>query len=150
MKTLKVFYAIALGAMLASFAPVGGEGFTMHVNNKLVIEHYFTSKAVTPHITMDAATGKSTISVSYNECGKVGTNRKLTLKDEAGKVLKEWKFSDSDELNSNMSIQGREIIEFKKEDRNALTLTYTSKVVSAGRLLVALTFDNEAQAANKK
>jgi hypothetical protein len=150
MKTLKVFSAIALIAMLASFAPFGGEGFTMHVNNKLVIEHYFISITDTPCISMDAATGQSTISISYNECGKVGTNRKLTLKDEAGKVLKEWKFTDSDEINSKMIMEGKEIMEFKKERRKAFTLTYTSKVVSAGRLLAALILDNEAQAASKK
>ncbi len=149
MKTFNVLAGIVMIAVLASFAPIGGEGFTMHVNNKLVIEHYFTSKAVTPRVSLDVATGNDALSISYNECGKIGTNRKLTLKDEAGHLLKEWKFTDSEDLNS-MGISGKEIMAFKKTDRKTFILTYSSKVVSAGRLLAVLTLENEAQVASKK
>ncbi len=95
MKTLKVLSGIALVAMLASFAPIGGDGFTMHVNNKLVIEHYFTSKAATPRVSLATTSINDVVTIFYNECGKVGTNRKLSLKDEAGHLLKEWKFADT-------------------------------------------------------
>jgi hypothetical protein len=149
MKTFNVFAGIVLIAVLASFAPVGGEGFTMHVNNKVVIEHYFTSKAETPRVSLDVATGNEVISISYNECGKIGTNRKLTLTDEVGHLLKEWKFTDSEDIHS-MAVQGKEIMAFKKTDRKTFTLTYSSKTVSAGRLLAVLTLENDAQVASKK
>ena len=149
MKPFNVLAGIVMIAMLASFAPIGGEGFTMHVNNKLVIEHYFTSKAVTPRVSLDATAGHGAISISYNECGKIGTHRKLTLKDEAGHLLKEWKFTDSEDENS-ISIDGKEIMALKKADRKTVTLTYSSKTVSAGRLLAVLTLENETQVASKK
>ncbi len=149
MKTFNVLAGIVMIAMLASFAPIGGEGFTMHMNNKVVIEHYFTSKAATPRFSLDAATGNEVISISYNECGKIGTNRKLTLKDEAGHLLKEWKFTDSEDMNS-MAIQGKEIMAFKKADRKTVTLTYSSKTVSTGRLLAVLSLENDAQVTSKK
>ncbi|MBL7871157.1 MAG: hypothetical protein JNM78_06065 [Cyclobacteriaceae bacterium] len=150
MKTLKVLSGIALVAMLASFAPIGGDGFTLRVNNKLVIEHYFTSKAVTPHVSLGVFSSKDAVSISYSECGTVGKNRKLALKDQAGNVLKEWKFSDTDGLNSGMVIPGSEIMAFKKTDRKTFTITYTSQVVSTGRLLAELVLENEAQVTSKK
>lgn len=148
MKTLNVFAGIALIALLASFAPFGGEGFTMHVNNKLLVENYFTSKSSTPRVSLGALTDKDQISIAYNECGKIGTNRSLTLKNEAGKVLKEWKFADSPTVAAPMSIQANEILKFKKENHKILTLTYSSKVVP-NRLLVNLSPDNETQASSK-
>jgi hypothetical protein len=149
MKTFNVLAGIVIIAVLASFAPIGGEGFTMQVNDKVVIEHYFTSNASAPRVSLDVTDGNEVISISYNECGKIGTNRKLTLKDEAGHLLKEWKFTDSEKVNS-IAIQGKEIMAFKNADRKTVTLTYSSKTVSTGRLLVVLTLENEAQTVSKK
>jgi hypothetical protein len=148
MKTLNALVGIALIAILASFAPFGGEGFTMHVNNKLLVENYFTSRSTTPLVSLDALTDKDQITVAYNECGKAGTNRALTLKDDAGKTLKEWRFSDSPAVAAPMNIQASEILKFKKDDLKALTLTYTSNMVTY-RVLVTLSAGNETQASIK-
>ncbi len=48
-----------------------------------------------------------------------------------------------------MIIQGSEIMAFKKTDRKTFTLTYTSKVVSGGRLLAVLALDKETQISKK-
>jgi hypothetical protein len=51
---------------------------------------------------------------------------------------------------NSIAIQGKEIMAFKNADRKTVTLTYSSKTVSSGRLLIVLTLENEAQAVSKK
>jgi hypothetical protein len=147
-KTLNVFVGIALIAVLASFSPFGGEGFTLHVNNKLLAENYFTSKSTTPRVSLGALADNDQISIAYNECGKIGSDRMLTLKDESGKALKEWKFSDSPKVAAPMNIMAKEILSFKKTDQKTFTLIYTSKAVP-NRLLATLSLGSEAQASSK-
>lgn len=151
MKTLKVFTGLALIASLSSFASlIGAEGFTMHLNNKLLVEHYFTSKSNTLVVSFEEATTKDQVVIYYNECGQIGIDRKLTLKDDAGQVLKEWSFTNSNVVGTPMTIQAKEILAFKKPNRSSVTLTYNSKRVAEGRLLTSITLSKEVQASSKR
>jgi hypothetical protein len=153
MKTriLTVCTTLVLGTILVAFAPLrGGESFTLHINNKQVVEHYFTSKAATPSVSLADVSANDQISVYYNECGKIGTNRKLMLKDEQGRVLKEFSFADASGEHTPMTVRASEIMAFKKSDRSSVSLVYASKLVSMGRVLASLALTSDVQTTRKQ
>lgn len=145
MKTLlKIFTGIVIGTSLLAFTPLGGESFSLHINGKEVIEHYFTAKATTPTVALNPDMANDQVSVYYNECGKIGTNRKLMLKDAQSRVLKEWRYDNAINEHTPMTFRVNEIVAYKTSA--PLSLVYSSKEVSKQRLLTILTFDGSKTA----
>lgn len=137
------FIWITLLVVLSSFTVrLGGESYTIHLNNKLVAEHYLTSKAATPSIALHQAKGNDELSIYYNECGKIGTARKLTIKDESSKVLKIWSFENTSNEHSPMACKVRDILALRHNGDKSLRLYYTSKEVTNERFLATLELVN--------
>jgi len=133
---MKQIICIVLGASLLAFTSIrGGESYTIHLNNKLLVEHYLTSKAATPTFSLEQASENDQLSVYYNECGKIGKERKLSIQDVQGNVLKTWSFANALGEHIPMICKVKDIIALKKNDRSILRLYYSSTEVSAGRLL---------------
>lgn len=147
MKThFKTLLAAGFCATLFSFTPVGGDSYTIHVNNKLLAQHYVASKEAIPSISVNRAAANDQFSVYYNECGKIGKDRKLAIKDEKNTVLKEWSYANAVEEHTPMTYKASEIISLKRKDSGKLKLVYTSREVSDGRLLATITFTDELKA----
>ena len=143
---LKLISGFVLCTFLFSFSPVGGEGFTIHLNNKLLVEHYFTSKSVTPVLTLDRSSTNGELAIYYNECGQIGKHRSLTINDEKGLVLKEWDFTDAAKEHTPMHAKVKDIVALKSKSSGALKLFYSSQRVSDGRLLATITVADEVKA----
>lgn len=144
MKTGKLCAGIVTGLILMSFVPLGGESFTLHINGKEVLAHYFTNKAVTPTVALNPASVTDKVSVYYNECGKIGTSRRLILKDGQNKVLKEWTYANVSGEHTPMSFTVNELVTFKTS--GPFKLIYSSKEVAREQLLALLTLDSEIKA----
>ena len=142
----KLIAGLVLCSFLFSFSPVGGEGFTVHLNNKLLVEHYFTAKSVTPVLTLDRASVNGELAIYYNECGQIGKHRSLTIKDEKGLVLKEWSYTDATKEHTPMYAKVKDILALKHKSSGALKLFYFSQRVSDGRLLATITIADEVKA----
>ena len=126
---------VALCFMLASFSFMrGGDSYSILLNNKEVAKYYVFSKDPLPSLSLEA-NASSQLSVYYSECGKIGTSRKLSLRDEQNKILKEWKFTDVLNVNTPMTVKASEF----GVTANQLSLYYTSAVVPDGRKLADLT-----------
>jgi hypothetical protein len=137
------FIWITLVVALSSFTVrVGGESYTIHLNNKLVAEHYLTSKAVTPSVALNQAESNDDLSVYYNECGKIGKERKLTIKDDNGKVLKTWSFVNASGEHTPMVCKVKDILALKQKGDNSVRLYYASKGVTSERFLAELVLTN--------
>lgn len=137
------FFWVTLVLVLSSFTVhVGGESYTIHLNNKLVAEHYLTSKAVTPSIALNQAEGNNELSIYYNECGKIGTERKLTIKDDNDKVLKTWSFVNASGEHTPMVCKDKDILAVTQKEDNSVRLYYTSKEVTSERFLATLVLTN--------
>lgn len=134
---------ITLVVVLSSFTVrLGGESYTIHLNNKLVAEHYLTSKAVTPSITLYQSGSNDELSIYYNECGRIGTERKLTIKDDNNQVLKTWDFANASGEHTPMICKVKDILELKQKGDNSVRLFYTSKEVTSERLIATLVLTN--------
>lgn len=140
------FTWVALCASLFSFAFVGGESYTIHLNDKIVAQYYVTSKAAIPGFTLDRASQNDQLSVYYNECGKIGKERSLIIKDEKNNVLKEWSFANVTSEHTPMTCKAKDIIALKMKNSNKLMLFYASREVSNGRLLATITLTDDVKA----
>jgi hypothetical protein len=142
MKTLKSHVLLAGMAiitlcLLVSFAPrPGGYSYTLHLNNKLVSEHYLTSKLETPTLTLTDQTMKRTLGVYFNECGQIGVGRKLSLRTADEKILKEWSFANSTSQHDPMEIELKDVATTLTSGKVAVY--YTSERVSKPQMLVYL------------
>jgi hypothetical protein len=122
----------ALFFTLSSFLPFrGGDSYTISVNGKQVIQYYVFSKEKLPSLTLTGADDQ--LSVFYSECGKIGTDRKLSVRDDQNKILKEWKFANVVDEHTPMKISAKDITA-----KGNIGLYYTSEEVKTPRKLVNL------------
>jgi hypothetical protein len=128
---------VALFLLLAAFAPrPGGYSYTIHLNNKLVSEHYVTSKFETPTITLSEQDMKGTFGVSFNECGQIGQGRKLSLRTSDQKILKEWSFTNSTTQHDPVEVALKEVSSILVSGKVALY--YSSERVTKPQVVVYL------------
>jgi hypothetical protein len=143
---IKGLAVLFLCTILFSFADVnpGGESYTIYLNDKLLIEKHVTSKAtVLPTIMLEGAKPGDRLKVYYNECGKIGTNRRLSLKDEKGNLLKEFRFNDATGEHTPLSCLAGDVQKLRTKGNPTLKLYYSSKLVSPEIALAIVTFGSE-------
>jgi hypothetical protein len=128
---------LALCLLLVSFAPhPGGYSYTIHLNNKLVSEHYLTTKLETPSLALTDQMMNGTLGVYFNECGEIGKGRKLSLRTSDEKILKEWVFANSTSKHDAMEIVLKDMATTLASGKAAVY--YTSERVTKPQLLVTL------------
>jgi hypothetical protein len=86
-------------------------------------------------MSLNATNQNDRLTVYYSHCGQPGKNRSIELKNENGKVLKEWKFADSKSLE--MPLPVKEVLQTSAK-LNTVSVYYISKEIPAGRLLINL------------
>lgn len=144
MKSFKLFTSLMPGIMLMAFS-FGGDSFTIHLNNKQIIEHYVYKKE-TP--TLQLAQGeKGVLSVFYSECGKIGKARTIILKDDRQNILHTWRYADALTEHKPMEIAVPELQEYLKKEK-VLNLYYQSRDVKKETLLVTISIQKNALTKN--
>ena len=138
-KTMFKLLGLAVCAILFSFSKIGGDSYTINLNEKQLVQYYVHSKAATPSISLAQATATDQLFVYYNECGQIGKERRLSIRDEKDNILKEWQFSNvTGGEHTPMGFKTKEILALKKNGTNKFKLVYASKQVSGGQLLATI------------
>lgn len=96
-------------------------------------------------LELSAANANDRLVVYYNHCGATGRSRSISVKDDNGNVLREWKFRDAAVKNNEnvpaeddaMVIPVKEILELKAK-HPGLTLSYFAQQLPAGRMLTRI------------
>jgi hypothetical protein len=127
---------------------LGGEHFQVYLNDKLILEQGITASFKAKNLPLDNATASDKLVIHYRQChGLIAKGRSLSIKDENGKTLKEWKFADSKE--SAMVIPVKEILQLQKQYANStFKLYYTSTEYSEDRTLASLQMKSDKTALN--
>ena len=137
----KMFAAIASVA-LCSFAFVpGGASYEVFLNRERVIQDHLYGRKEAPTLPLNMNTAQDELSVTFSNCGKIDTARKISLKDEQNKTLKEWSFSDSPDIKNQMVIRVSEITGFRNQYSTA-KLVYSSRELTTDIHLVTLQLAN--------
>lgn len=115
-KSLSAVIATALCLTVFTVtAKAGGEYFSIYLNNKLILQQVVTSQSFSlKDLKLDASNANDQLVVHYFQCGTIGKERSISLKDSKGKVLKEWKFSNATGSNTGMTIPVKELLQLAK------------------------------------
>jgi hypothetical protein len=151
MKSLakKSFLWTVVSTFLFAFTGIGGDSYTIHLGEKQLVQFYVHSKNPTPTFGFDQASVNEQISVYYSECGKIGKERKLTIKNEKDEVLAGWQFANTTGEHTPMNFKAKDILALKQKGVNKVKLYYSSQEVSSGRLLAVISLNNDRKASRQ-
>lgn len=141
---LPVIILMAGAFLLQSFSDKpGGDYYKIMLNDRLVAEQYLTQPKELPPLKLNAANSNDRLTIYFSHCGVPGTTRSLRLKDETGKLLKEWTFGNSKSIAIQLEVKNLLTVSGTK---GACTLFYSSKEMPSGQLLTKLQFTKPAVA----
>jgi hypothetical protein len=148
---INVLVGIALCAILFSFSRItGAHNFQVFLDSKLMIDQYVNSKMEAPTLIVDPDKNYNQLIVKYNECGRTVTDRKISVRDENNKVLKEWRFEGATAgYKDPMTCSVKDITALKQKGSNTLKLYYSSNEFSEGQQIANLVISGEATTALK-
>ncbi len=146
--------AVVLCAILFSFSAAPGSGAhsaKVYLDSKLMVDQYLDfHKTAAPKLILDPAEKYNQLIVKYSECGRTVTGRKLTLKDNNNKVLKDWSFEGSSTgFNEPMTCQVNDIVALKPKGSNTLKLYYSSNDFPEGQQVVYVVIGDKSSTASK-
>ncbi|HPH45541.1 MAG TPA: hypothetical protein PLJ60_01995 [Chryseolinea sp.] len=145
---------VALTGLLFSFSSSTGSGahsVQIYLDSKLVIEQYISSKANTPKLILNPSEKHNELIVKYNECGRTVSGRKITLKDDHDKVLKDWSFEgESTGYKESMSCLVKDIIALKPKGSNTLKLYYSSTDFPDGSQIASIVIGDKSSTASNQ
>ena len=121
----------------------GGDYYKILLNGRLVAEQYLTKPIAIKTLSLNAANHNDKLAVYYSHCGKAGRGRNIILKGENGKVLKEWRFSDSQ--SQEMQIPVGEVLNASSK-LNTVSIYYSSKEIPSGKQIISLNMSTIALA----
>ncbi len=139
----------ALSLMLFSFYPIGGEGYTIRMGNRLLIEQHVTAKSTVPSLSLQQSDAAEELSIYYSHCGQIGTSRSLSIRDTKSKVLKEWKYMDAANQHTPMVCKVKDILALQRERGSVVELVYSSKELPDGKVLASVTVAGERVVAGR-
>ena len=113
----------------------GGDYFKVLLNGKLITEQYLTQPTAIKALSLTLANQSDKLTFLYSHCGTAGTARVISLRDEKGKTIKNWKFADS--KDQGMQLMVKEVLG-ASPDHNTGLVYYFSKELPKGKLLINL------------
>jgi len=130
---------ILLCLTLFSFSPQrGGDSFEILLNGKRVLQQFVYASKGLQTIQLTPVSDNDNLDIYYNHCGRVGTNRCITIKNEKDQPLKVWKLQDAVDKNGAMSFKLKDILSLRKNKTDKLNLFYSSSELPSGRTLAVI------------
>jgi hypothetical protein len=140
----KIFSLFLILFFCQSFSgPSGGEYYKVLLNNKLITEQFLTKPVSMKTLSLTASNNNDHLTVYYSHCGNVGKDRSVSVRNQSGAVLKEWRFADSKAMELQVPV--KEILSTPSKN-SSLFLYYASKEVPSGKQLLAIDLSNKATA----
>jgi hypothetical protein len=130
---------------------VGGDSYSIHLNDRLLLQHYVHSKKELAPIGISENAVNDMLRIRYSHCGKIGTSRSIAVTDEQNNVLKQIHFPDaSGETALSMTMKINDIVALRKGNINKrVRLLYSSKELEGGLVLATLVIGDETKASLK-
>lgn len=146
----KVMMLVATAAALLSFSPnFGGEGFEILLNGKPLLQQFGKDMNSVKNLQLGPVSASDRLTIRYHHCGHIGKNRVITVKDEQGKILKQWRYKDNGSAMSEMLCSTQDIITLKRSGTRVFKIYYSSSELPAGRMLASVTIGDTEVAARK-
>lgn len=143
---VKLLACIALSAVFFSFYSIGGEGYTIHMGDRLLLEQHVTLKSAVPNFSLYQRDADETLFIYYSHCGQIGMSRSIAIKNHQNRVLREWKYPDAVSGNAPMVCKVKDILALRREAGSSVQLVYSSKEIPSGKVLANVTLSMEGVA----
>lgn len=141
----KAMMLVATAAALLSFSPnFGGEGFEILLNGKVLLQQFGKDLNTVKNLELSQVSASDRLTIRYYHCGHVGKNRVVTIKDEQDRILKQWRYKDSESSVSEMLCTAQDIITLKKAGNSVFKIYYSSSELPGGRMLASVVVGNNS------
>ena len=137
-KTMLAVTSLALSLGISSYTKPGGDIFEVYIGKEMLIQQALHNDHGVKQITLRADQKDEKMSVKFYHCGKSGTQRTITLRDQNDRVLKTLSFSEPKSSSSVMSFPVKEIVQFQSEQNTSVRLYYSSAELPKGKWLVSV------------
>ncbi len=132
-------FAFAVLSLITFNAIAGGDSYQIYLNNKLILKQYVTQSLNIKSLQLEKINSNDQLVILYSHCGQTGKGRSIAIKDDNGKILKEWKFANATGSNESMVIPAKELLQLAKNNiKTHLTLYYTAQELPKGRMLTSV------------
>lgn len=146
----KAMMLVALAAALLSFSPrFGGEGFEILLNGKVLLQQFGKDLNTVKNLQLGQVSANDKLTIRYHHCGNVGKNRVVTIKDGQDRVLKQWRYKDSESRVAEMQCSTQDIITLKKAGTDVFKIYYSSSELPNGRMLASISVGNNDAVSRK-
>jgi hypothetical protein len=150
-KAIKSWLLAAIWVIGNSFsAKAGIDSYQVFLNNKLVLQQSVLDPLNLSMLSISKANLNDKLVIYYAQChaaNKIGKSRRLFIRDEAGNMVKEWKYQDN-EGTSGMEVPVKELLELEnKFTGSTLTIYYIAAGMGREQRLIA--FAGTAKAATR-
>lgn len=140
MKTLLliVFSAASIFVVAAKY---GVDSYSIYLNEKLLLQNALDKPLSLTSLKLTEANAADYLLVRYRECHAPASGpkgRAISLRNDQGKIVKEWKFKNDGENNGAMKIPVREVLDAQKQSTETLVMFYSSDGLGRGQQLAAL------------
>ena len=129
--------------LFTASATAGLDSYSIYLNNKLVLKQSVNEPLNLQGLQLDKADANDQLVIYYSEChapNKIGKGRRISVKDDQGNTIKEWKFADISGTDNGMKIPVKELLELKKRSKGNFTLVYAASQLPQGQKLTGLQF----------
>jgi hypothetical protein len=142
-------FLLSFNLFIAAFiSPLGGEGYEIYIDKKLVIQQFGQQMKQVKKLQLSADQVKSELNVKFYHCGMAGKSRVLEVRTPDKQVLKQWQFANDEAKNFTITVPVKEILDLQKKAGTAtLQLLYSSREAPDGRLLAAIVMQSNSVAA---
>ena len=146
----KAMMLVALAAALLSFSPrFGGEGFEILLNGKVLLQQFGKDLNSVKNLQFSQVSANDKLTIRYHHCGNMGKNRVVTIKDGQDRVLKQWRYKDSESRVAEMQCSTQDIITLKKAGTDVFKIYYSSSELPNGRMLASISVGNNDAVSRK-
>jgi len=133
-----LFGLVATTMLLFSFtSPRGGDSFEIYLNGNRLVQQFVHIDNSVKSLQLTSTSASDKLDIYYSHCGRTGSGRSITIKDEKGKELRTWKFADA-AGRSAMTIMMKDVYAYKKTSTAKFSILYSSKELPEGRTLATV------------
>ena len=133
-----VLTALVLSLGTSSYTRPGGDIFEVYIGKEMLIQQALHNENGIKQITLRADQKSEKMSIRFYHCGKSGTQRSITFRDQNDRVLKTLNFSEPKSSSSVMSFPISDIVRFKSEQNASIRIYYASAELPKGKWLVSV------------
>jgi hypothetical protein len=143
---VRLLTCVALSAFFFSFYSIGGEGYSIRMGDRLLLEKHVTLKSAVPNFSLYQQDADEELFINYSHCGQIGMSRSIAIRNNQNRVLKEWKYMDAVNGNAPMVCKVKDILALRREAGGSVQLVYSSKEIPSGKVLANVTLSMEGVA----